>query len=100
MATVYGPGEKHGQAHILTYGESIYVSPNPNCSTQQKVFEKCDKVLPTSICFEVSGLQKCHQQQNIDCILRKKEFEECLKNGCSPSWCNWRTHYLTLCVTK
>lgn len=83
------------------YGETTwgvtYTSPNPDCSTQKKVFEKCEKVFPTTLCINVSGLEKCREKPNIDCILRKREFEECLKNGCPPDLCDKRTQYLTLC---
>ncbi len=86
-----------------------YNSPNPDCSTQQKVFEKCEKVFPTTLCINVSGLEKCREKPNIDCILRKREFEECLrsfakaadqpavKNGYDDTMCDKRTQYLTLC---
>jgi hypothetical protein len=75
-----------------------FLHPNPDCNSQQKVFEKCEKVFPTTLCMNVSGLQKCKEQPNIDCVLRKKEFEECLKNGCPPDTCDKRTQYLTLCA--
>jgi hypothetical protein len=75
-----------------------FLHPNPDCSNQKKVFEKCEKVFPTTLCMNVSGLQRCREKPSIDCILRKKEFEECLKNGCPPDTCDKRTQYLTLCA--
>ena len=90
METVYYPSE----------GKMVLLNnlPKPDCKTQQKVFEKCDKVFPTPMCIQVSGLQQCRQQENIDCILRKQEYEECLKNGCPSDMCDKRTQYLTLCA--
>ncbi len=91
MTTVYCPGETSWAFVGL---------PTPDCSTQQKVFEKCEKVFPTPFCIQMSGIKKCKEKPNIDCILRKQEFEECLKNGCPPDTCDKRTQYLTLCVEK
>ena len=70
----------------------------PDCSNNKKVFEKCDKVFPTSFCFSLAGLKQCYKDNTIDCILRKQEFQECLKNGCPEDMCDKRTQYLTLCA--
>jgi hypothetical protein len=78
--------------------EFIPIHPNPDCSKQQKIFEKCCKVFPRYVCNDISGFKKCKEQPTMDCILRKQEFDECLKNGCSEQMCDKRTQYLTLCV--
>ncbi len=88
MATVHCPGE---------IGFTFYPSNPPDCSNNKKMFDKCNKVFPTSFCYTFANLKQC-SSENIDCILRKQEFEECLKNGCPPDTCDKRTQYLTLCV--